>query len=238
MIDLNNLPTPNKPNKLIGTVYGGAGVGKTYLASNCEKPVLLRIEDGSASLKDKDIKMLPCIQEPVDVFMQIKALIEQEHDFKTLVIDSVSKFDEMAISEYLSKNKGLKLSDNDYAGYEFVYSRHRSLANACAKLSAIKNMNIVFISHEKTTAVGRDSKQQQMTLKMSPKSARYYVDDVDFVGYLQPSDIISPDGKRTRAIKMDVDSNLNNQAKNRFELTGKELITKTTSLESIFLNNK
>ena len=72
---------------------------------------------------------------------------------------------------------------------------------------------------------------------MSPKSARYYIDDVDFVGYLQPADIIV-NGVRSRAIKMDVDSNLNNQAKNRFELTEKEIITKTTSLESIFLNNK
>lgn len=237
MIDLNNLEDPRLPKKLIGTVYGGAGVGKSYLASNSDKPVLLRIEDGSASLQGKDIKMLPCIIEPLDIFMQIKALIDQEHDFKTLIVDSVSKFDEMVIAEYLSKSKGLKLTDDNYAGYEYVYSRHRSLSNACNKLSSIKNMNIIFISHEKSTNVGRDGKEQIMTLKMSPKSARYYIDDVDFVGYLQPADIIV-NGVRSRAIKMDVDSNLNNQAKNRFELTEKEIITKTTSLESIFLNNK
>tara|TARA_R110000868_G_scaffold116769_1_gene310578 strand:+ start:560 stop:1273 length:714 start_codon:yes stop_codon:yes gene_type:complete len=237
MIDLNNLPTPLRPDKLIGTVYGGAGVGKTYLASNCDNSVLLRIEDGSASLHGKDIKMLPCIIEPLDVFMQIKALIDQDHNFKTLIIDSVSKFDEMVISEYLNKNKSLKLSDDNYAGYEHVYSRHRSLSNACNKLSSLKNMSIIFISHEKVTNVGRDGKEQIMTLKMSPKSSRYYIDDVDFVGYLKPADIII-NGVRTRAIKMDVDSNLNNQAKNRFELTEKELIAKNTSLESIFLKNK
>ena len=236
MIDLNNLETPKKPKKLIGTIYGGAGVGKTYLASNCEKPVLLRIEDGSASLSDQDIKMLPCINEPIDVFMQIKTLLDQDHNFKTLIIDSVSKFDELSIAEYLFQNKGLKLSDNDYAGYEFLYSRHRSLSNACAKLSTNKNMNIIFISHEKATQVGRDSKQLQMTLKMSPKSARYYIDDVDFVGYLQPADLISAEGKRSRVIKMDVDSNLNNQSKNRFDLKNREVIAKNTTLENIFLN--
>ena len=68
------------------TVYGPEGVGKSYLASKCPKPIFIGAEDGTSML---DIARFPEPQTFQDILDAVNVLIEDDHDFKTAVVDTV-----------------------------------------------------------------------------------------------------------------------------------------------------
>ena len=92
---------PTKKDNFIITIYGDSGVGKTYTASNCDNPVFIRVEDGTSSIAGKDIALLPKCKDKNDVLQQLIMLRDQEHEFKTIVIDSITRFNEMLEKDIL-----------------------------------------------------------------------------------------------------------------------------------------
>ncbi len=54
MIDLNSLSTPTGQRPVICTIFGEGGMGKTTLAAMFPKPVIIRTEDGTASLQGNE----------------------------------------------------------------------------------------------------------------------------------------------------------------------------------------
>ena len=78
-------------------IYGVQGIGKTTLAANMPNPVFLASEDGLGGLVD-----IPHwdIESHQDVIDGIKTLITEEHDFKTVVLDTVSAL-EVVLHEQL-----------------------------------------------------------------------------------------------------------------------------------------
>ena len=175
------------------TIAGAAGRGKTTLASTFPDPILLRIEDGSASVPD--MPALPKVNSVRELWDQLKMLLTEEHPFKTVVIDTVTKFDEYAemhILEAFNHNKTEKdtakaIGDIPYGtGYHQVGGVHRGLRNAATKLQE-KGMGVVFISHTKDQTVHPPDgeKYNKLALDMNQKAATYYLNDVDMVAYME-----------------------------------------------------
>jgi len=91
-IDLKKLERPKGQRPIIATVFGEGGMGKSTLAAMFPRPVFIRTEDGTASLAGKDDVMLfPLVSSSQEVLDQIEALATQEHEFKTLVLDSITQ---------------------------------------------------------------------------------------------------------------------------------------------------
>ena len=67
-------------------IFGSHGIGKSTLASVFPNPIFISTEDGIASL---DVTSFPRAESIDDVTTSIKTLIKEEHDFKTVVLDSV-----------------------------------------------------------------------------------------------------------------------------------------------------
>ena len=67
-------------------LYGGHGIGKSTLASQFPAPIFISTEDGIDSL---DVTSFPKAQKLTDVVESIKTLLKEEHDFRTVVVDSV-----------------------------------------------------------------------------------------------------------------------------------------------------
>ena len=67
-------------------IYGNHGIGKSTLAAQFPKPIFISTEDGIAQL---DVTSFPKAGHVNDVVGAIKTLIKEEHDFKTVVVDSV-----------------------------------------------------------------------------------------------------------------------------------------------------
>ncbi len=155
MISLKSLQAPSIDRPLIFTIVADGGMGKTTLASLFPAPVFIRTEDGTASIAERDdVALFPVAGTVSEVMEGIASLINEEHAFKTLVVDSVTRFNIMVEAEVLAsdpKAKGLNQALGGYGNaYDAVSKIHLELRKACGYLSELKGMNIVFLAHAGT----------------------------------------------------------------------------------------
>lgn len=139
---------PSKPKILI---FGKAGVGKTWASLDFPNCYYIDTE-GGANLKhytDKLAKAGGVYMGPAEgsqdfdtIIEQIKALGTEEHGFKTLVIDSISKIHNMEINV-----EAERLGDKDGFGASKKPAL-RKMATLMRWAERI-DMNVVMIAHEK-----------------------------------------------------------------------------------------
>ena len=196
------------------TIYGGAGIGKTNLAATFPKPIFIRFEDGMQSIPSTSRPdAFPVAHSFADATSQLMALISEEHDYKTLVIDSITKAERIFIEEIVQgssksgtnqfDNKALAKAGGGYgAGYQILSNYHQRIRNACGILAEKKNINIVFIGHADIETIDLPDQQQYQRygLKMNKQGVSHYVDDVDIVGFLRlETFVMTDDNKKSKA---------------------------------------
>ena len=124
-------------------LYGPHGIGKSTLASQFPKPIFISTEDGLASL---DVTSFPKATVVDDVSKAIKTLIKEEHDFKTLVVDSVDWLIEpLIVADIEANNDEKALSFGK--GQVMVAEAFRELLQGMDVLRKKREMNIVLIAH-------------------------------------------------------------------------------------------
>ena len=84
--DLSSISKTTMPQAIQFVVYGNAGVGKTTLASQAPKPIFIQTEDGAGNLQ---VDAFPLAESYDNVLGMLDALGAQDHDYKTVVIDSI-----------------------------------------------------------------------------------------------------------------------------------------------------
>jgi KaiC/GvpD/RAD55 family RecA-like ATPase len=78
------------------TLCGDSGMGKTSLAATFPKPIFIRAEDGMQAIPaSKRPNALPLIASVEQLWEQLNALIHEEHDYQTVVIDSVTALERL-----------------------------------------------------------------------------------------------------------------------------------------------
>lgn len=157
-------PEDVKPGKTKGLIFGGSGVGKTWFTLSFPAPYYIDTE-GGADLKhyqDRLKKAGGAYMGPSDgaldfqtIIDQIQALATEKHQYKTLIIDSITKVYQVAIS-----NEAEKLGDKDAFGASKkpAIAWMRRLVNWITKL----DMNVWFVAHE-VPEWGLDPKTGQRT---------------------------------------------------------------------------
>jgi hypothetical protein len=127
-------------------IYGGHGIGKSTLASMFPAPIFISTEDGLASL---DITSFPRAETVDDVAQNIRTLIKEEHEFKTLVLDSVDWLVEpLIVSDVESKHDAKDLAYGK--GAMMIAEAFRELLSGFDVLRKKRGMNIVILAHAAT----------------------------------------------------------------------------------------
>lgn len=139
---------PSKPKILI---FGKAGVGKTWGALDFPKCYYIDTE-GGANLRHYTEKLSRAggmyfgpeqgSQDFDTVIEQIKALATEKHEFKTLVIDSISKLHNLEIN---AEAERLGEKDAFGASKKPALRKMATIIRWCDRL----DMNVVMIAHEK-----------------------------------------------------------------------------------------
>ena len=204
------LSTVTKPQDraVIATITGDAGTGKTTLAATFPKPIFIRVEDGLQSVPaDVRPDAFPVITKVEDLWEQLTALIKENHDYKTVVIDSVTQletlFSEHVIEQDPKKPKSLAQANGGYgAGYGAVSALHGRVRKAAKILNESRGMNVVFIAHSDVTTIELPDQDpySRYELRMHKKSVPHYVDNVDLVAYLKLETFTTGEGERKKAI--------------------------------------
>lgn len=124
-------------------IYGGHGIGKSTLASQFPNPIFISTEDGLDSL---DVTSFPRATKIGDVVESIKTLIKEEHDFRTVVVDSV----DWLVTPLIETNVESTHEAKDLAygkGQMLVAEEFREILQGLDVLRVKRNMNVVLIAH-------------------------------------------------------------------------------------------
>lgn len=204
------LSTVEKPHDMpiICTITGDAGIGKTTLAAAFPNPIVIRVEDGLQAIpSDKRPDAFPMIKDVPDIWDQLASLIREDHNYKTLIIDSITKLDQMFVQYVVDtdekKPKSINQALGGYgAGINAVAAMHMRVRKAAEVMRQRKGMNVVFIAHADTETLELPDQDSytRYSLRLNKKSVAPYVDDVDLVGFLKLETYTMGDGERKKAI--------------------------------------
>jgi len=203
------LDTISKPNDrpIIATILGDAGLGKTSIAATFPEPIFIRAEDGLQSIPlDSRPDAFPLLSSTSQLWEQLKALINEKHNYKTVVIDSVTALERMFIDEVVASDpkqpKTINQALGGYgAGLQAVAALHQRVRKAAALL-VNNGVNVVFIAHADTDTIELPDSDPytRYNLRLGKKSVAPYVDDVDLVGFIKLQTFTTGDGERKKAI--------------------------------------
>jgi len=144
-IDLSTLKktTEQKPPRIV--IYGAGGIGKSTFAADAPNPVFLDIENGLDGIECAKIK-IPSWEVLGSAML---ALQGQDHEFKTVVIDSIDWLEQL-IHKHVAELHGVKsVTDISYGrgyGESLVYIER--LLNGLTRLRDEKGMTIILIAHD------------------------------------------------------------------------------------------
>lgn len=139
----------HKPSRLM--VYGPPGIGKTTLASEFPDAVFLQIEDGTPG--DAELTSFGKLDTYGQVTEALGALYAEDHQFKTLVIDSVTELQRLIYEETCARgdeygNAKARIEDFGYGkGYVNAMQVASEFLTALNMLRNDKDMAIVLIAH-------------------------------------------------------------------------------------------
>jgi len=194
---------------LIATLVGGPNTGKSSLACTFRKPYLLRTEGENVPSDIPDARLPAGPEEPMadaaELWTQLKALHEDEHDFSTLIVDSTSGLDEMFANQVMkdSGKNTLATALGGYgAGYEAVAAMHGRVRKMAEILRRDRGMSTIFIAHSDIIRLEPPDSEgyTSHSLRLHKKSIRHYVDSVDLVGFIKQETILKGEEGQKKAI--------------------------------------
>lgn len=228
------MATISKPEDrpVIVTICGDSGLGKTSLAAAFPNPIFIRAEDGLQAIPvDRRPDAFPLIHKVDDLWEQIMALLQEAHQYKTVVIDSVTALERLFINHVIESDPKKPRSINQAlggygAGLSAVATMHQRVRKACGLLNERKGMHVVFVAHAETETIELPDSDPytRYSLRLGKRSVAPYVDDSDVVGFIKLETFTTGDGERKKAISdgtrvLVTHATASNVSKNRFGIT-------------------
>lgn len=146
------LKTKKRPVPPQELLYGPEKAGKTTLASEHPNPIFIQAEDGTAALDVAGTGKLGTYEE---LMSTVAMLYEREHDFQTVVVDSVTAAQQLIYAETCARGdeKGVKkarIEDFGYGkGYVYALAVWQEFLDGLNALRRDRGMGIVLIAHSK-----------------------------------------------------------------------------------------
>lgn len=192
---------------VVCTIVGDSGSGKTTLAAAFPKPLFIRAEDGLQAIPaDQRPDALPLVESVDQLWEQLKGVISEDHDYKTIVLDSVTAVERLFIQHVIDtdpkKPKSINTAMGGYgAGFNAVASMHQRVRRAAERLIT-KGINVVFVAHADIDQVDLPDEDpySRYNLRLNKKSVAPYVDDSDVVGFIKLKTFTTGDGEKKKAI--------------------------------------
>ena len=195
----------NTPKTERVIVYGESGLGKTTFATSAPNPIVIQTEDG---LGEIDVPCFPLAESYLDVMKALDSLANENHDFKTVVIDSLDWLETLIWKQVCTDNKVSSIEKIGYGrGYNealVFWSYFFDELNKCRD----KGMLVIMTAHSQVNKV-EDPEHltfDQHDLKLHKKAAALCREFADVIGYASLKKIIKvTEGKgfnddRNRAI--------------------------------------
>lgn len=181
-------PQPLAPRVVI---YGGDGIGKSTFASQFPSPLFLDIEGGLGSL---DVASIDLVDAPFQKVLEaIALLIKEEHEFQTIVIDSLDWLEKRIFAAVCEEKKISSIEDVPYGkGYVFALNYWGRIVNGLDMLRKERGMASCLIAHAKVRQVADPtvSAFSRWDLQLHDKAANTLKQWADVVGFASYETIV------------------------------------------------
>lgn len=210
-INLSSL-TKNSPKAPRIIIHGDPGVGKTTFAVCAPSPVIIQTEDGLGNL---DATAFPLATSFQDVLDALSSLYTEDHQFKTLVVDSLDWLEPLIwkhTCDFWTDKKGdpkrlASIEDAGYGkGYVEALGYWRMFFDGITALRDAKGMMIVMTAHSQVVRVEDPTMPTYDThdLKLHKRAAALAEEFADVILFaaVQTNTVTEDTGfnnKRTRA---------------------------------------
>ena len=146
---LENIQTgrENKPPRIM--LYGQEGVGKSTFGASAPAPIFIQTEDG---LGEIDCCKFPLAQSVEDVIIELTALRDEEHNFRTVVIDSLDWLERLIFDEICKEFgvRSIEKADGGYGkGYVDALVHWRKVLALLDDLRNKRGMMVILLAHAK-----------------------------------------------------------------------------------------
>lgn len=132
-----------KPPRVL--VYGSAGVGKTTFAASARNPIFIPIEDGLGKI---DADAFPTPRNYADVRQALDALVNEEHQYRTVVIDSLDWLEPLIWQHTCEKNSWSSIEQPGFGkGYVEALRYWREFLDRLNYLRDQKSMTTILVGH-------------------------------------------------------------------------------------------
>ena len=130
-----------KPPRLL--IYGTAGIGKTTLGTNAPAPVFIQTEDSEV-----DCPTFGLLKTYDEVMEAMASLVTEDHDFKTVVLDSLDWLEPIIWRETCRLNKWASIEDPGYGkGYAAALDTWRVVLDGFNALRDERGMAVIILAH-------------------------------------------------------------------------------------------
>ena len=200
--------TKSRSSGLVITLVGQPGTGKTSTACTFEKAFLIRTQGEDVP---RDVATMPDSLGVTDtsqkLWDQMGALINDEHDYKTVIFDSVTGLEQLFIQEVLASDKKAKGINQALGGYgagpAAVAAMHMRVRKGVEMMREKRGINIIFLAHADIQRIDPPDNESysQYSLRLAGKSMAPYVDSVDVVGFLRLETFLMGDDDERKIAK-------------------------------------
>ena len=132
-----------KPRRTL--IYGVHGVGKSTFGAMAEQPIFITTEEGA---NDIDCDRFPLATRYADVLESLSSLYTDEHDYQTVVIDSLDWLERLIWAEVCAKRGVESVEDIGYGkAYVFALTQWREVLSGLDALRNERGMSVILIAH-------------------------------------------------------------------------------------------
>lgn len=183
-------------------VYGVEGIGKSTFASEAPDPIFLGMEEGTAQL---DVKRFPTPEDVswTDVLDAIRELTTKQHDFKTLVIDTLDWVEPIIWAHICARDRQTGIEGYGYGkGYVAALDEWRLLLAAIERLRRTREMGVIAIAHSWVKPFRNPSGDdfERYEMKIHQKAAKLWMEWSDAVLFAN-HELLTIKDDRTKRVK-------------------------------------
>ena len=142
---LDEVQTGMNPGPVKMNIGGTDGIGKTTFAAGAPKPIFIKTEEGTRYVNTSSFPLCESFE---DIMHRLKQLVQEKHDFKTVVLDTTD-WAEKLIQEEVARQKNVSsIEDIGFGkGYTMTAEGFQKILRALDVLNDQKNMNVILLSH-------------------------------------------------------------------------------------------
>jgi len=198
-IDIKNLKSTRTEHPPRILVHGVAGIGKTSLAAEFPAPVMIDTEEGAPA--GVDIPSFGLLASYAHVNDAMGSLATEEHDFQTLILDSVDGLEPLIWRETCARNGWKSIEEPGYGkGYLAADDVWSEFMTGVDFLRREKMMTVILLAHSDVKQFDEPGKApySRYDLRMHKRGAAILTDRCDYILFV---------GAKTEVKEVDVGFN-------------------------------